>query len=47
MDSKTCRSCTWYEEWIGVCCNGDSPFCAVNPPEPETWVCPCWEPVNN
>ena len=23
-----CRTCKWYEEFMGVCFNGDSPNCA-------------------
>ena len=26
--TKTCAACAWYEDYQGVCCNGDSPHCA-------------------
>lgn len=25
---KRCSTCRWYEDFQGVCCNGDSPHCA-------------------
>lgn len=25
---KCCATCAWYEDYQGVCCNGDSPHCA-------------------
>lgn len=25
---RKCRTCKWYEEFMGVCFNGDSPHCA-------------------
>lgn len=25
---KTCSTCRWYEDFQGVCFNGDSPHCA-------------------
>ena len=25
---KCCATCAWYEDYQGVCCNGDSPNCA-------------------
>ena len=26
--TKTCATCAWYEDYQGVCFNGDSPHCA-------------------
>ena len=26
--TNTCSSCRWYEDYQGVCFNGDSPHCA-------------------
>ena len=26
--NKTCATCDWYEDYQGVCFNGDSPNCA-------------------
>ena len=26
--AKTCGTCRWYEDFQGVCFNGDSPNCA-------------------
>ena len=26
--TKCCVTCAWYEDYQGVCCNGDSPHCA-------------------
>lgn len=28
MVTNTCSDCRWYEDYQGVCCNGDSPHCA-------------------
>lgn len=28
MDNPTCDSCKWWEPWIEVCFNGESPYCA-------------------
>lgn len=42
--SKTCGTCRWYEDFQGVCCNGDSEFCA-DFTEPEDG-CECWEGRN-
>ena len=25
---ECCATCEWYEDYQGVCCNGDSPYCA-------------------
>ena len=25
---RTCSTCLWYEDFQGVCFNGDSPYCA-------------------
>ena len=27
-NSKSCATCDWYEDYQGVCFNGDSPHCA-------------------
>lgn len=40
---KTCQTCGWYAEFEGVCCNGDSEWCADFPPEPEICGCEEWE----
>ena len=26
--TKSCATCDWYEDYQGVCFNGDSPHCA-------------------
>lgn len=26
--NKCCETCDWYEDYQGVCFNGDSPYCA-------------------
>ena len=28
MCKKVCKTCRWYEDFQGVCFNGDSEFCA-------------------
>ena len=33
MTGNGCKGCRWYDEWFGVCCNGDSPYCADWPPD--------------
>ena len=38
---QNCENCAWYEEFLGVCFNGDSPHCADFTP-PDT-ICPAWE----
>lgn len=38
---RNCGSCAWYEDFQGVCFNGDSPRCA-DFTEPDT-TCPAWE----
>lgn len=25
---RRCKTCKWYEDFMGVCFNGDSPHCA-------------------
>ena len=40
-NSKSCVTCDWYEEFQGVCFNGDSPHCA-DFTEPED-CCEEWE----
>lgn len=39
--TKCCSTCAWYEDYQGVCCNGDSPHCA-DFTEPDQW-CGEWE----
>ena len=38
---KCCATCAWYEDFQGVCFNGDSEYCAdfIDPED----VCECWE----
>lgn len=43
-EKRTCETCRWYEDFIGVCFNGDSPNCA-DYPEVEDG-CSCWEQVS-
>ena len=38
---QNCGSCAWYEDFQGVCFNGDSPHCA-DFTEPDA-TCPAWE----
>ena len=39
--TKCCATCAWYEDYQGVCFNGDSPHCAdFTGPED---VCEEWE----
>ena len=38
---KCCATCAWYEDYQGVCCNGDSEHRA-DFTEPEDG-CECWE----
>ena len=42
MDGS-CKDCRWYDDWFGVCCNGDSPYCADTPPCPDRCVCTAHE----
>lgn len=39
--TKCCATCAWYEDYQGVCFNGDSPNCA-DFTEPED-CCEEWE----
>ena len=39
--NKTCATCDWYEDYQGVCFNGDSPNCA-DFTDPES-CCEEWE----
>ena len=39
--NKCCETCDWYEDYQGVCFNGDSPHCA-DFTEPED-CCEEWE----
>ena len=34
-----CETCRWWEPYNGVCCNGDSPYCA----DFVTYGCKEWE----
>ena len=43
-NSKCCATCDWYEDYQGVCFNGDSPHCA-DFTDPEG-VCEEWEEKN-
>lgn len=38
---RRCKTCKWYEEFMGVCLNGDSEHCADFTDPDDT--CPCWE----
>ena len=42
--TKTCSTCRWYEDFQGVCFNGDSEYRA-DFTEPEDG-CECWEERN-
>ena len=42
--TKCCATCAWYEEYQGVCFNGDSPNCADFIDADE--VCGEWEEKN-
>ena len=41
--NRCCESCWWYEDYEGVCVNGDSPMC-TDFVDAET-VCGAWEEV--
>ena len=43
--NKTCATCAWYEDYQGVCFNGDSEYRA-DFTEPED-SCEFWEKRNN
>lgn len=43
--TRCCTTCRWYEDFQGVCFNGDSPNCA-DFAEPED-VCKGWEGKKN
>ena len=42
--NRTCSTCRWYEDFQGVCFNGDSEYCAdfIDPGD----VCECWEGID-
>lgn len=40
--TRPCHSCRWYAEFEGVCCCGESEWCADWPPEPDEG-CSEWE----
>lgn len=42
--TNTCSSCRWYEDFNGVCFNGDSEFCADFTESED--CCECWEERN-
>lgn len=42
--TKRCATCRWYEDFQGVCCNGDSPYCADFTGNED--CCECWEGRN-
>ena len=44
MVTKTCSTCRWWEDFNGVCCNGDSKYRAdfTDPKD----GCECWEGRN-
>ena len=39
--NESCRNCKWYEDFLGVCFNGDSEWCADTPICPEVG-CKAW-----
>ena len=39
--TKCCATCRWYEDYQGVCCNGDSPNRADFTGNED--CCECWE----
>ena len=41
---RCCKTCKWYEDYQGVCFNGDSEYCAdfIDPGD----VCECWEGID-
>ena len=41
QNQKTCYTCRWYEDFLGVCFNGDSPNCCDFPIEED--ACDFWE----
>lgn len=45
QENKFCRTCRWYAEYEGVCCNGDSKHRAdfVD----EKFTCDEWEEKDN
>ena len=42
---QTCETCRWYEDFAGVCFNGDSPHCADFPVVED--ACFVWEKKEN
>lgn len=37
--TECCATCVWYEDFQGVCFNGDSPHCAdFTSPEDRCWA---------
>lgn len=44
---ESCKNCAWYEDWFGVCFNGDSPYCADTPPKPDRCVCAAYKELKS
>lgn len=42
VEQKRCDTCDWYEDFQGVCFNGESEHCADFISGSHS--CPCWEP---
>ena len=42
--TKCCATCRWYEDYQGVCFNGDSEYCADFTGNED--CCECWEGRN-
>ena len=42
--TNTCSTCRWWEDYQGVCCNGDSEHCADFTGNED--CCECWEGRN-
>ena len=45
MLNKGCENCRWYEEFQGICCNGDSHNCADFTDKDD--ICEAWERKGN
>lgn len=41
----TCETCRWYEDFLGICFNGDSPYCADFPVVED--ACEFWEEIGS
>ena len=42
--NKHCATCDWYEDYQGVCFNGDSEYCPDSTGNED--CCECWEGRN-